>query len=144
MAMCLWLTGRPGSGKSTIGRAIASELKRAGLPVVILDEDELLHLVDGLEATVWLVRVLAEGGVTVVAAADRPDRDDREQVRAAVAKFVEVFVDGGSGAGASGTGDDAYEEPFAPELRVPTHDREPSASIALVVSWLEHIGLLNR
>ena len=138
--MCLWLTGRAGSGKSTIARAVARELERAGLAVALLDEDEMRHLGDGLGATVWLVRLLAESGITTVVAADRPDRDDRERVREAVGHFVEVIVDGG----ASDAGDDSYEEPFAPELRVPTHDREPNASIALVISWLEHTGELTR
>lgn len=138
--MCLWLTGRAESGKSTIGRAVASEFDRAGLAVALLDEAEMSHLVGGLEATVWLVRLLTESGVTTVVAADRPDRDDRERVREAVADFVEVFVDGG----ASGAGAESYEEPFAPELRVPTHDRDHDASIALVISWLEHTGVLTR
>ncbi len=138
--MCLWLTGRAGSGKSTIGRAVAGELEHAGLAVALLDDDEMGHLVDGLEPIEWLVRLLTESGVTTVVAADRDDRDDRERVRDAVAQFVEVFVDGG----AADAGDDSYEEPFASELRVPTHDREPSASIALVISWLEHTGVLTR
>jgi adenylylsulfate kinase len=139
MAMCLWLTGRAGSGKSTIGRAVADELERAGLAVALLDEDEISRLADGLEPIEWLVGTLTKGGVTTVVAADRPDRDDRERIRATVAEFVEVFVDGGTGTQT----DDSYEEPFAPELRVPTHDRDPSASIALVTSWLEHTGFLE-
>ncbi len=136
--MCLWLTGRVGSGKSTIARAVAAEFERAGLAVVLLDDPERRHLVDGLESVVWLVRAMPDGGVTTVVAADVPARDEREQVREAVTHFVEVFVDGGT----TDTGD-GYEEPFAPELRVPTHDREPSASIALVISWLEHEGMLS-
>lgn len=140
MATCLWLTGRAGSGKSTIAHAVADELGRAGLAVALLDEDERRHLVDGPESIVWLARVLTDGGVTAVVAADLPSRDDREHVREAVTHFVEVFVDGGA---ADSGDDDGYEEPFAPELRVPTHDREPAASIALVISWLEHSGVLG-
>jgi adenylylsulfate kinase-like enzyme len=139
MALCLWLTGRGGSGKSTIARAVAEELERAGLPVVLLDRDEVRHLVDGIDSMLWLVRTLTEGGVTAVVASDVPDRDEREQVRSAVTQFVEVFVDDGTG-----SADDGYEEPFAPELRVPTHDREQTASIAVVISWLEHTGVLTQ
>ncbi|MEX0663972.1 MAG: adenylyl-sulfate kinase [Acidimicrobiia bacterium] len=139
MATCLWLTGRARAGKSTIARAVADELGRSGAAVVLLDEDVRSHLVDGRAPIAWLVRVLTEAGVTTIVASDLPARADREHVREAITQFVEVFVDGG---GAT-SDDDSYEEPFAPELRVPTHDREPTASIALVVSWLEHSGELH-
>ena len=137
MATCLWLTGRTGAGKSTIARAVAEELRRAGVPLVLVDDDERGHLAVGTEPMVWLAKALTDAGVTTIVAADLPDRDDRDAVREAVTRFVEVFVDGASAE------DDGYEEPFAPELRVPTHDRESVASIALVVSWLEHEGVLE-
>jgi adenylylsulfate kinase-like enzyme len=139
-AVCIWLTGRPGAGKSTIGRALAHDLAGTGTRVVLVDDDTRRHLVEGSAAIAWLVRTLTGCGVTVVVAADLPSRDEREHVRAATGRFAEVFVDGGSTDSEQGGG---YEEPFAPELRVPTHDRDPAASIALLTSWLEHSGVLG-
>ena len=81
-------------------------------------------------ALAWLARLLTAAGVIVVIAADDPRRRARDQLRAEVPGFVEIFVDGGPER-------DHYEEPVAPELRVPTHDRSPEASVALVVSWFE-------
>jgi adenylylsulfate kinase-like enzyme len=133
--VCLWLTGPPGSGKTTIARAVVHQLEQTGVPVVLLDEDERANLAEGIDPVAWFVGALVRCGITVVVAADVPRRDDREHVRDRTNRFAEVFVDGGRP-------DDDYEEPFAPELRVPTRDRDPAASIALVTSWLEHVGAL--
>jgi len=76
--------------------------------------------------------------VDVVVSADLSTRAERDDLRSALGRFAEVFVD------RAGLRDDEYEEPFAPELRVPTHDRDARASIAQVVSWLEDSGLLAR
>jgi adenylylsulfate kinase-like enzyme len=37
-AVCLWLTGRRGAGKRTIGRLVADELNRQGRPCALLDD----------------------------------------------------------------------------------------------------------
>jgi adenylylsulfate kinase-like enzyme len=137
---CVWLTGRAGAGKSTIARAVGEQLRRRGRAVVeIDDEDAQAHLRadDPVGAVAWLARTLVGSGVVVVVALDTPERERRERVRTEVPGFVEVFVDGG------GTrSDPAYEEPFAPELRVPTRDRDAAASAAQVVSWLEDAGIV--
>jgi adenylylsulfate kinase-like enzyme len=140
MATCLWLTGRARSGKSTIARAVVNELERAGVAVVLLDDDVRRYLVDGRDSIAWLAHVLTDGGTTVVVASDLPARDDREHVREAVVRFAEVFVDGGD----TNADDDGYEEPFAAELRVPTHDRDVAASVAQLLSWLEDSGIAPR
>lgn len=130
---CVWLTGRPGSGKTTIAVAVVDELRRRGVRVALVDEPEVrthLSTEEPIEALGWLARLLTAAGVVVVVAADDPRRAARDRLRAEVAGFVEIFVDGGPGR-------DHYQEPVAPELRVPTHDRSPEASVALVVSWLE-------
>jgi adenylylsulfate kinase-like enzyme len=130
---CVWLTGRPGSGKTTIAVAVVEELRRRGVPVALLDEpDARAHLSaeDPVDALGWAARLLTSTGAVVVAAADVPRRAARDRLRTDLVGFVEVFVDGGPG-------DDGYQEPVAPELRVPTRDRSPEASVALVLSWLE-------
>ena len=148
---CVWLTGRRGSGKTTVGRLVTDELRGQGRYAVLLDADEpgiRVHLQrdaagSPLPAVAWLATVLAEGGVTAVVTVDAPGRAARDDVRGSVDRFVEVHVDAPAEVCAKRCGKvDAYEEPFAPELRVPTHDRSPAASAAQVVSYLEQEGLL--
>jgi adenylylsulfate kinase len=130
---CVWLTGRPGAGKTTIAIAVVEELRSRGAGVALVDEPEVLaHLSSDqpIDALGWLARLLTATGAIVVIAADDPRRAARDRLRAEVPGFVEIFVDGGPGR-------DHYEEPVAPELRVPTHDRSAEASVAQVVSWLE-------
>lgn len=135
----MWLTGRAGAGKSTIARQLVEQLRARGCPAAAVDDPEAtarLEPGDRVGALTWLVRLLAESGVVAVVAVDLPDRDGRERLRTQVPGFVEVFIDG------RGRDDAAYEEPFAPELRVPTHDREPAASVAQIVSYLEDAGVV--
>jgi adenylylsulfate kinase-like enzyme len=134
----VWLTGRRGAGKTTVARAVAAQLRRRGTPVAVVDESEVReHLgdVDPLDALLWVARLVMGAGAVALVAVNQPRRATREELRVTVPGFVEVFVDAGSGA-------DDYEEPYAPELRVPTGDRSPEASAAQVVSWLEDHGLV--
>ena len=136
----MWLTGRAGSGKSTIAEAVVAELRRRGRAAVGIDEPEVRAHLDGTEraaALAWVVGLLVEGDVVAVVAAHEPSRAARDRLRSEIPSFAEVFVD-------RGDGPDAYEEPFAPELRVPTHDRDAGASAAQIVSWLEDSGVLER
>jgi adenylylsulfate kinase-like enzyme len=138
LGWCVWLTGRAGAGKTTVATAVRDQLRSRGASVALVDEPEVgAHLdhADRLGAVVWVVSMLADAGVVTLVAADEPRQAAREQVRLAVPQFVEVFVDAGAGS-------DDYEEPYAPELRVPTRGRSPEASAAQVVSWLEDHGAL--
>jgi adenylylsulfate kinase-like enzyme len=135
---CVWLTGRRGAGKTTVARAVAAQLRRRGAPVAVVDESEVReHLggTDPLDGLLWVARLVMGAGAIAVVAVDQPRRASREELRVTVPGFVEVFVD-------AGPGPDVYEEPYAPELRVPTGDRSPEASAAQVVSWLEDQGLV--
>lgn len=44
MTFALWITGPPASGKSTIARILASELKKRGVNAQILESDELRRI----------------------------------------------------------------------------------------------------
>ncbi len=136
-AACIWLTGPPGAGKRTIARGLVETMRTRGIDVATVDERVVsAYLSDGVDSLAWLCQLLVTHGVNVVVSVPLPTRDDRELVRDAVPGFVEVFVD-------RGQRDDDYEEPFAPDLRVPTHDRVASASVAQLVSWLEDAGLVG-
>jgi adenylylsulfate kinase-like enzyme len=142
---CVLLTGRAGAGKQTIGREVVAGLRSRGRPAGLVDAaavDE--HLVASSSLT-WLCRWLVESGTVAVVTAPILGRDERERLRAAVPALVEVFVDAPADRceARGGRPDPGYEEPYAPDLRVPTHDRAPRASVAQVMSFLEERRLVS-
>jgi adenylyl-sulfate kinase len=102
----LWFTGLPGAGKSTLARALASELTTAGGRVEILDGDEVRQTLSkglgfsradretNMQRIGYVARLLARNGVGVLVAAIAPYREAREAIRRAQeAPFVEVYVE---------------------------------------------------
>ncbi len=139
-AACVFLTGRAGAGKRTVGALVADELRRRPQPVALLGPETVAgRLVDGPDALAWCCSILVENGVTVVVAVPIGERDDRELLRRAIPGFAEVHLDAPAEvcAARSGAADPGYEEPWAPDLRVPTHGRAANASAAQVLSFLE-------
>lgn len=100
-----WLCGVPASGKTTLARGLVAALRGGGLDVLWLDSDDLRAVMtpDGgygaaerarFYATIAHLAIrAAEGGVTVVISATAPSRAPRDRVRAAVARFVEIWLD---------------------------------------------------
>ena len=103
--LCVWLTGLSGSGKSTVGRMAAGQLRDRGYRVEVLDGDDLRqNLSAGLgfsredrEVNVrriaWVADLLARNGVITFVAAVSPYRRPRDEARARMGdRFVEVYV----------------------------------------------------
>jgi len=104
----IWLTGLSGAGKSTIARAFADHLSDDGVPVQILDGDELRrNLSAGLgfsradrsthvRRVGFVAQLLAHHGVTVIVPVIAPYSDARDSVRehheAAGTTYREVYV----------------------------------------------------
>src|SRR5437868_6544225 len=100
----LWFTGLSGAGKSTLSEAIYHRLKAAGAKVELLDGDVVrTHLSKGLTFSKedrdinvrrigFVCELLSRNGVIAMAAAISPYRAVREEVRANIANFVEVYV----------------------------------------------------
>src|SRR3954452_22106281 len=97
-AVFVWLTGRRGAGKQTVGAAAAEALRAGGPPCALLDADALTtHLAHGptdggLASLAWLGRLLTENDVTTIVTVDMPRRADRDELRAEVPGYVEVYV----------------------------------------------------
>jgi adenylylsulfate kinase-like enzyme len=139
------LTGRAGAGKQTIGSDVVAELRARGRASALVDRSAVdHHLGPGIEALAWLCALLVESGVVALVSAPVARRDERERLRAGVPALLEVFVDAPPDRceARAGRADPTYEEPYAPDLRVPTHDRDPRASVAQVLSFLEAQGLV--
>mgnify|MGYP001772638502 CR=1 FL=1 len=102
-----WLTGLPASGKTTIANLAASELRRRGYRVEVLDGDWFRSHIDPeagytreervrhLRRAAWVARLLARNGVVVICSFVSPYRDARAEVRKIVEEevpFIEVYV----------------------------------------------------
>lgn len=169
----IWLTGLSGAGKSTIAERLAEELRARDRRVEVLDGDVIrTHLSKGLGFSKedrdtnilrigWVCDVLSRNGVVAIAAAISPYRDARDQVRARIDRFVEVFVDApldtcaerdvkglykkalaGEIQGFTGVSD-PYEAPLDPEVTVHTAAESVDQSVARIVAYLEQAGLLR-
>ncbi len=101
----LWLTGMSGAGKSTVSDMLMDRFRAAGAKVELLDGDVVrTNLSQGLgfsredrDTNVrrigFVAELLSRNGVIAVVAAISPYRATREEVKAKIASFVEVFVD---------------------------------------------------
>jgi adenylylsulfate kinase len=104
VSWAVWITGLPGSGKSTIARAAAAELAARGRPPVVLELDALRHLLTPeptysaaerevvYRSLVAMAAALVDAGVPVIIDATGHRRAWRDQARARLARFAEVQV----------------------------------------------------
>jgi len=101
-----WLTGLPGSGKSTVARAAEAILFRRGLDVTVLDGDTVranlcadlgfsdADRAENIRRAASVARILAETGQVVIAAFVSPFARERERARQIVGEgFEEIFVE---------------------------------------------------
>ena len=169
----LWFTGLPSAGKSTLAGTVAECMRARGdRPVEVLDGDELRqHLSRELgfskadrdthiRRVAFVASLLARNGVAVVAAFVSPYRAARDEARAQIERFVEVYVrcpleelirrdvkglyaKALRGEIENFTGvSDPYEEPLNAELIVDTNLEPAEASAQRVVATLEKLGYL--
>jgi adenylylsulfate kinase len=96
----VWITGRPGSGKTTIARRVTEALAARGLPVRIVEAAAIRRFVPPVEtatredlvhrAVVCLAKLLVECGIAVVVDATAHQRRWRELARDLIPRFAEI------------------------------------------------------
>lgn len=101
----IWLTGLSGSGKSTIGRALADRLRAQGARVAELDGDALREglnsdlgfsdedRTENIRRAAHVARIMRNGGAIVICSFISPLAEMRAMARKIVGSgFSEVFV----------------------------------------------------
>jgi adenylylsulfate kinase len=98
----VWITGLPGSGKTTIASAVAAAMRAHGVPVRVLDVAGVRRFTGvagsdaSLEADIvhrtlaYTAKLLAEAGLPVIVDATAPRRQWRRIARDLVGQFAEV------------------------------------------------------
>jgi adenylylsulfate kinase len=165
--LTIWLTSLSGADKSTVSRLLEARLRQAGVKVEVLDGDVIrTHLSKGLGFSKedrdtnirrigWVCQVLSRNGVVAIAAAISPYRALRDEIRAQIPNFVEVYLEcplqvlaerdvkglykrALAGEIQNFTGvDDPYEPPRNPEIVCHTDGSEtPEQSAQKVLAYL--------
>ncbi|MBI5284147.1 MAG: adenylyl-sulfate kinase [Chloroflexi bacterium] len=169
----VWFTGLSGAGKTTISDAIEPLLRERGITKLEkLDGDVVrTHLSKGLGFSKedrdtnirrigWVAEVLTRNGVCVLASAISPYREIRDEVRANVGNFVEVYVSCSieeltrrdvkglyekaiKGEIKNFTGvSDPYEAPLNADVTVDSEKEDLAESVAKVLAALEAKGFI--
>jgi adenylyl-sulfate kinase len=171
---CIWLTGLPSAGKTTIAHELTPMLRARGWYAELLDGDEIRR---GLSADLgfdrksrethagrvtFVAKLLARNGAIPLVALISPYRTSRAKARSEIGRFVEVYVNtplavceerdvkglykkARAGEIKEMTGlDDPYEVPESPDIVVDAVRLTPRESAEFIVAELERTGWLPK
>ena len=172
-ASVIWLTGIPGSGKTTLALELQKVYQQKGLPIEILDGDEIRKTLskdlgfspedrkEHNRRVIFVAKILAKNGVTTIIPLISPYRETRANARKEIPNFVEVWVKASvdeckkrdpkglykkalAGEIKNLTGLQApYEEPENPELVLDTEKHSVEESVDLIISTVKKLGYLD-
>jgi adenylylsulfate kinase len=104
MAWAIWITGLPGSGKTTIAQGVAAHLASQGRPVRVLELDAVRRIVTPeptyspeernllYRSLAVMAALLVEAGINVIVDATAHRRAYRHLARTLIPHFAEVYL----------------------------------------------------
>jgi adenylyl-sulfate kinase len=167
---CIWLTGLPSAGKTTIAKELVPKLVDRGFYAELLDGDEVrrgLSVDLGFDRksrethaarVAFVAKLLARNGAVPIVALISPYRSSRARARSEIGAFVEVYVNtplticeqrdvkglyrkARAGEIKDMTGvDDPYEPPESPDMVVDAVRLTPAQSANYILGELERQG----
>jgi adenylylsulfate kinase len=161
----LWITGLPGSGKTTLANAVSEKLSKNGCKIERLDGDRVRRLFPAtgfskrernthIQRAGHLASMLEKHGVIVIASFISPYEETRSFVRGLCKNFVEIYMEtprhvceqrdnkglyekARRGEIDHFTGvDDPYQVPRSPELTVDASEESIEDSTNKVTNYL--------
>jgi bifunctional enzyme CysN/CysC len=164
---CIWLTGLPSAGKTTIAKELTPQLIARGWFADMLDGDEIRRGISSdlgfdrasrethANRVAFLAKLLARNGAIPIVALISPYRASRARARSEIGRFVEVYVStplevcedrdvkglykkARAGELKNFTGiDSPYEPPEHAEIRVDTTKLTPAEAAELIVARMD-------
>ena len=170
----LWFTGLSGAGKTTLSNAVEKELRRLEMNVEHLDGDIVRKYLSrdlgftkedrgkNIERVTFVASLLTKYDVATLVSFISPYREKREEARAMIGSFVEVYVKcplevceerdvkGLYKKARKGEIDyftgitDPYEEPENADVTVNTSELNETQCAEAVLDHLEKTGYIDR
>lgn len=171
---CLWFTGLPSSGKTTLAKAVKDELEKSDVKLIQLDGDVLRKGMcsdlgfsqedrkENNRRVIYIAQLLVDNDVPAVVSFISPYRSTREFAKETIKNTIEVFVEcpveecqkrdvkGLYAKAAAGeiknmTGvDDPYEVPENPDCTIKSMDEELEESMQNVIAYLLENGFVRK
>jgi len=166
-AAAIWLTGIPGSGKTTISILLKDYLQKQNIPVIILDGDEIRKTIskdlgfspqdrkEHNRRVIEIAKLLVKNNFTTIIPLISPYRETRELARKEIPNFFEVYVKASldtcikrdpkglykkaqAGEIQNMTGlQSPYEEPQNPAVTLDTEKLTPLECLDAILSYLD-------
>ena len=170
----LWFTGLSGSGKTTIAKLVAQQLRDRGNKVERLDGDIVRQSLTrdlgfskedrdkNIERVTFVAKLLTRNGVAVLCSFISPYRERRAKTRQEIGEFTEVYAEcpveecarrdvkglyarAFAGEIENFTGvSDPYEPPENPEIVCHTAEETLEESATKILTYLEEQGYVSK
>ena len=153
MGKIIWLTGQPGSGKTTLAKGVVSNYDYLGKKVFHIDGDNLRDITENYDYTAegryknvtnaqFIAKVLSKSGYVVVVSLVSPYKIVRGNLKNHIENYYEIYVtyDNTIERGREHYHVEDYEEPVEDFLYIDTTTRPPGFAIDDIMEYTDGIS----